>query len=84
MISLGSRAEVVFILNVKRRDLGLTCSSVGLCPGTLGVVAGVVTTVVAVGTFSIGLFENREDNFEKNEERPAWLSAEVSWDVRAV
>jgi len=32
MISLGSRAEVVFMLQVKRRDLGLICSSVGTGP----------------------------------------------------
>jgi hypothetical protein len=35
------------------------------------------------GTFSIGLLENREDNFEKNEDLAAGLMDDVSCVVKA-
>jgi len=68
------------MLKVNRSDLGFTCSSVGFGVGGVGVVCpgSLSATVGVVGMFSIGLFEKREESFEKNEERAALLIADVS------
>jgi len=57
-------------------------------PGRPGILTGGATVgggvIIIVGTFSIGLLEKRDESLEKNEERAAWLRADVSWDVSAV
>jgi len=73
------------MLKVKRKDLGFTSSDLGFtCSSFEFVLLFPGSLDVGVVVLSIGLFEKREDNFEKKEDLAAWLIADVSCVVKAV